>query len=216
MRQNNGLFELAETYAEKIHCLFGKKTVALSGSKVSKQSIPHSFEEVRQYFVALGKPEQAAAFYDHFQSNGWLVSGKAKMKDWQAAARNWVRNSVLFRGFGSAGGTNANQQDKGEELIERQKMKEKLLRAADMQCSPYYNDWERAEFFKKRDEFLGNYKAIFKIWADKLKDDRIVSSLNWEKIYQEHKAIMDTLFRQQSQPVIAMEKTTNAKNGGAK
>lgn len=28
------------------------------------------------------------AWWNHFQSNGWLVSGKAKMKDWKAAALN--------------------------------------------------------------------------------------------------------------------------------
>jgi predicted transcriptional regulator len=31
-------------------------------------------------------------FYDHFEANGWLVSGRAKMKDWVAALRNWERN----------------------------------------------------------------------------------------------------------------------------
>ncbi len=33
-------------------------------------------------------PEQ---FYDHYQSNGWMV-GKNKMKDWKAAVRTWEKN----------------------------------------------------------------------------------------------------------------------------
>ena len=32
-----------------------------------------------------------AQFYDHFTSNGWKVSGRAPMKDWRAAMRNWAR-----------------------------------------------------------------------------------------------------------------------------
>ena len=31
-------------------------------------------------------------FVDFYESKGWMV-GKAKMKDWQAAARNWGRNA---------------------------------------------------------------------------------------------------------------------------
>lgn len=32
-------------------------------------------------------------FLDHFRSNGWKVSGKTPMVDWQAALRNWVRRN---------------------------------------------------------------------------------------------------------------------------
>jgi hypothetical protein len=37
--------------------------------------------------------ERAEAFFDHFTSNGWKVSGKAPMKDWKAALRNWKRST---------------------------------------------------------------------------------------------------------------------------
>lgn len=36
---------------------------------------------------------EAESFYDHYQSNGWYV-GKAKMKDWPAAARNWIKRDL--------------------------------------------------------------------------------------------------------------------------
>lgn len=39
---------------------------------------------------------EAEKFYNHFQSNGWMVGGKSKMKDWKAAARNWMLNSQKF------------------------------------------------------------------------------------------------------------------------
>jgi len=32
------------------------------------------------------------SWFNHFESNGWLVSGKAKMKNWKAAARNGFSN----------------------------------------------------------------------------------------------------------------------------
>lgn len=39
---------------------------------------------------------EANRFYNHFQSNGWLVGGRTKMKDWKAAARNWISRSREF------------------------------------------------------------------------------------------------------------------------
>jgi len=61
--------------------------------KSVKTFIPPTIEEVQQYcndqdFTAV----DAAAFCDHFISNGWLVGGRSKMKDWRAAVRTWNRN----------------------------------------------------------------------------------------------------------------------------
>ena len=54
-------------------------------------------EEVKKYFVAQKYPElEAEKFYNHFQSNGWLVGGRSKMKDWKAASRNWIINGKKF------------------------------------------------------------------------------------------------------------------------
>ncbi len=36
---------------------------------------------------------EADKFYNYFQSNGWLVGGRTPMKDWKAAARNWILNA---------------------------------------------------------------------------------------------------------------------------
>lgn len=53
--------------------------------------IPPQREGVLSFFVAQGSLEvEAQKFYNYFESNGWLVGGKAKMKDWKAAARNWM------------------------------------------------------------------------------------------------------------------------------
>ena len=48
-------------------------------------------EEVKAYFAEKNHPLEADGFYDHFESNGWRVSGKTPMVDWQAAARGWMR-----------------------------------------------------------------------------------------------------------------------------
>jgi hypothetical protein len=60
----------------------------------NSRSRPRSQDETTAYFAELGStPEDAATFWDHFESNGWKVAGKAPMKNWQSAARNWVRRN---------------------------------------------------------------------------------------------------------------------------
>ena len=54
-------------------------------------------EEVTNYFSTIeGTKNDAECFYDHFTANGWKVSGKSPMKDWQAAARIWMRRKPEF------------------------------------------------------------------------------------------------------------------------
>ena len=54
-------------------------------------------EEVTNYFSTIeGTKNDAECFYDHFTANGWKVSGKSQMKDWQAAARIWMRRKPEF------------------------------------------------------------------------------------------------------------------------
>jgi|688.fasta_scaffold344154_2 hypothetical protein len=58
---------------------------------------PPTLEEVLIFFKEQKLPtEEAESFHLYYQANGWLV-GKAKMKDWQAAARNWILRSKKFQ-----------------------------------------------------------------------------------------------------------------------
>ena len=41
---------------------------------------------------------EAAKFYNYFQSNGWLVGGRTKMKDWKAAAETGCSMPKKFAG----------------------------------------------------------------------------------------------------------------------
>jgi hypothetical protein len=46
---------------------------------------------------------EAAAFFDHFESNGWRVGGKTPMVNWPAAFRNWLRRRPQFAPAATAG-----------------------------------------------------------------------------------------------------------------
>ena len=59
--------------------------------------IPPALDEVQAFFKAEDYPEvEASKFFNHFESNGWKVGGKSPMKNWHAAARNWMLNSQRF------------------------------------------------------------------------------------------------------------------------
>ncbi|MEQ9217921.1 MAG: hypothetical protein RLO17_07765 [Cyclobacteriaceae bacterium] len=62
--------------------------------------IPPLEAHVKIYFDEKGYPPvEAEKFYNYFQSNGWLVGGRSKMKDWKAAARNWMLNAQKFNAY---------------------------------------------------------------------------------------------------------------------
>jgi len=64
---------------------------------------PPTQNEVYNYLLTY-KPDwdlnlvknESEKFHDHFTSNGWLISGRSKMKDWKAAVRNWTKNYKKF------------------------------------------------------------------------------------------------------------------------
>ena len=75
-----------------------KNTKKKLREKKGTEQIPPDWELVMTFFKDKQIPlVEAEKFYNHFQSNGWLVGGKSKMKDWKAAARNWILNSNKFQ-----------------------------------------------------------------------------------------------------------------------
>lgn len=70
------------------------RNIVLKGGMGEKPEL----KDIEVYFSELGRVDEADKFYDHFSSNGWKVGGKAAMKDWKAAARNWCRNGKRFGG----------------------------------------------------------------------------------------------------------------------
>ena len=79
------------------------KTEARTESSSSRRtkseiSIPPSIDEVKEFFLeSESTSKEAENFFNYFESNGWLVGGKAKMKNWKAAARNWISRSSNFK-----------------------------------------------------------------------------------------------------------------------
>ena len=57
-----------------------------------KRFVPPTQTEVFLYMCERGvtSDDQAQKFCDFYESKGWVV-GKAKMKSWKAAARNWLK-----------------------------------------------------------------------------------------------------------------------------
>lgn len=62
----------------------------------SKRFVPPSLIEIDYYFAEKGvidHQEQAKRFFNHYESNGWMV-GKNKMKNWKAAVSGWISRSL--------------------------------------------------------------------------------------------------------------------------
>ena len=83
-------------------------------AKSAKKPVVPTLAEVQAFAAALPGTTQhpnsaadaqaeAAAFCDHYASNGWRVSGKTPMVDWHAAFRNWMRRRSQFQSLGPRG-----------------------------------------------------------------------------------------------------------------
>ncbi|WP_312089213.1 transcriptional regulator [Chryseobacterium sp.] len=93
--KSNSLFEQSFVIPNEV------QPSAESQSTVNYQPLtsftPPHISEIQMYFAEKDAPsEEAEKFFNHYESNGWLVGGKSKMKNWQAAARNWLLNSKKF------------------------------------------------------------------------------------------------------------------------
>ena len=73
-----------------------KSTELAVVKKPSKQFTPPNFSAVRMYMLSRNcdiQESEASSFCDFYESKGWVV-GKAKMKCWKAAVRNWLKGST--------------------------------------------------------------------------------------------------------------------------
>ena len=67
--------------------------------ELKKQTIPPQLDQVVAYFLSKSQSTAMAnEFFDHYESNGWKVGGKAPMKKWTAAVGNWIRRQENFNG----------------------------------------------------------------------------------------------------------------------
>ncbi|MDI6047034.1 transcriptional regulator [Flavobacterium yafengii] len=75
-------------------CTKKEKTIELD--LFFETNVP-SLEMILEYFSLKESSQiEANKFFNYYSSIGWLIGGKTKMKDWKAAARNWMLNTVKF------------------------------------------------------------------------------------------------------------------------
>lgn len=75
----------------------GQVLVPSINNKTSKQEKlkqtgkPDNLNEVIEFFKEQKAPlTEAEKFFNYYTANGWKVGGRTAMKDWNAAARNWI------------------------------------------------------------------------------------------------------------------------------
>lgn len=74
-----------------------KSSAKKEEQKVLNPNVP-TLEETIEYFIFKSSTEtEAIKFFNYYSSTGWLVGGKTKMRDWKAAARNWIMNQDKFK-----------------------------------------------------------------------------------------------------------------------
>ncbi len=71
----------------------GEELKKKDNSQQAGRFTPPSVIQVDEYMQSIckGSYTEAEKFVNFYESKGWLV-GKAKMKNWQAAVRNWVKS----------------------------------------------------------------------------------------------------------------------------
>jgi len=68
-----------------------------AGKGAEQPGKPENLDQVISYFEEKKSTgAEAEKFHNYFESVGWRVGGRSIMKDWRAAARNWIANSPNY------------------------------------------------------------------------------------------------------------------------
>jgi hypothetical protein len=79
---------------------------------------------VIDYFTEKDHMGEAEKFFNYYESNGWKV-GKNPMKNWKAAANNWINNSSKYNQNGTA------KKSNGEIIVDRHNRMQEYFRKID-------------------------------------------------------------------------------------
>tara|TARA_R100000655_G_scaffold51305_1_gene88999 strand:+ start:21047 stop:21805 length:759 start_codon:yes stop_codon:yes gene_type:complete len=87
-----------QAVSKKNQACFQKDTDNIKTNiKNNNKGKPSDINDVIEYFVS-NKADilEANKFFNYFESNGWKVGGRTPMKNWKAAANNWMMRSKEF------------------------------------------------------------------------------------------------------------------------
>ncbi|MBE0392167.1 hypothetical protein BJQ96_02014 [Flavobacterium sp. PL0002] len=97
---DNLIIENQEKNQKKKSCAKKEKAKSVTSnvsSRAASRDENPTLELIKEYFKFQEYSEfEAERFFNYYSSNGWLIGGKTKMKDWKAAARNWMLNTAKF------------------------------------------------------------------------------------------------------------------------
>jgi phage replisome organizer N-terminal domain protein len=72
------------------------QTSEIQNTHTRKQNfVKPSLQDLENYKLERNLKMDCEEFYDYYESKGWVI-GKAAMKDWRSAMRNWARNEGKF------------------------------------------------------------------------------------------------------------------------
>ena len=75
----------------------GESQPAPKKEKPISKIVPPKIEWVKAYAESIGHPEiDCDYFFDHYVANEWTQGKGKKIRDWQAAFRNWVKRESEF------------------------------------------------------------------------------------------------------------------------
>ena len=124
--------------------LFKNKTHAQPTGK--NRFIPPTVEMVRAYCDERKNTIDPEQFIDYYESNGWLVGNKGKMKNWQASVRTWERNNKV-----------SNQNLTNDQKIENRGRELIRLKGVVGASFDFQEEFGEQEYLKYRDKlFEGN------------------------------------------------------------
>lgn len=74
-----------------------RKGKEIKGNKETPRFAPPDLQTAISFFLEnKSTQDQAESFHNYFASKGWVVGRGSPMKDWGAAAKNWIKRSADF------------------------------------------------------------------------------------------------------------------------
>ena len=92
---------ISSTYVNHMENENENEVVIRNKIQKGKGFVKPELYQVQNFFEEVGALPEAEGFFNYYESNGWKV-GKNPMKDWQAASRNWIKNSKNYKHNGTS------------------------------------------------------------------------------------------------------------------